>query len=163
MASDEIKDSCARHMAFVHESVGVIAELNRQVERREVYTTPKSFLELIALYKDQLAKNRAYIELLRTRLSEGLVKLHDAQDAVVRQHVVVDLLLQRLAPVGAKRQAAPRRLQEERHGLGIAHHLLEHLHGLGAPGRTAARATAHAAENVGDAAHAAHATGHSTA
>ena len=89
MESDEIKDSCARHMAFVHESVGVIAELNRQVERREVYTTPKSFLELIALYKDQLAKNRAYIELLRTRLSEGLVKLHDAQDAVAEMQVVL--------------------------------------------------------------------------
>ena len=89
MESDEIKDNCARHMAFVHESVGVIADLNRQVERREVYTTPKSFLELIALYKDQLAKNRAYIEMLRERLSGGLVKLHDAQDAVAEMQVVL--------------------------------------------------------------------------
>ena len=89
MESDEIKAQIANHMAFAHESVGTVAEIYRQAERREVYTTPKSFLELIALYKIQLAKNRGDIEQLRGRLKEGLIKLHDAQDQVAEMQVTL--------------------------------------------------------------------------
>ena len=43
---------------------------------------PKSYLELIALYKRQLQKNRDRINLLKVRLSDGLVKLRDAEAQV---------------------------------------------------------------------------------
>ena len=36
-----VRNACADHMAFVHESVGTAAEHYRGMERREVYTTPK--------------------------------------------------------------------------------------------------------------------------
>ena len=50
METDDIRNNVANHMAFVHESVGHSAELYKAQERRNVYTTPKSFLELIDLY-----------------------------------------------------------------------------------------------------------------
>ena len=97
MYTDEIRTSCANHMAFVHESVGTAAEQYRAAERREVYTTPKSYLELIALYKDELDKNRGGLQVLKGRLEEGLVKLRDAQaqvadlqERIAEETIVVD-------------------------------------------------------------------------
>ncbi|KAL3909006.1 MAG: hypothetical protein SGPRY_009580, partial [Prymnesium sp.] len=79
METPEIREACANHMAFVHESVGAAADTYRATDRREVYTTPKSYLELIDLYKQELEKNREALILMKQRLSDGLVKLHDAQ------------------------------------------------------------------------------------
>ena len=42
-----------------------ISEAYESQERRFNYTTPKSFLELIALYKKMLAEFRAKIEVVR--------------------------------------------------------------------------------------------------
>uniref|UniRef100_A0A7S2NI24 Dynein heavy chain n=1 Tax=Haptolina brevifila TaxID=156173 RepID=A0A7S2NI24_9EUKA len=87
MEKPEIRDFCAGHMSFVHESVGVAAEQYRARERREVYTTPKSYLELIALYKDELAANRQVLQVLKTALVEGLLKLNDASQQVADMQV----------------------------------------------------------------------------
>ena len=89
LETDEISAACANHMAFVHESVGIAAEQYRAQERREVYTTPKSYLELIALYKDELAKNKGGLQVLKVRLEEGLVKLRDAQGQVADLQVKI--------------------------------------------------------------------------
>ena len=56
---DELKENMAAHMAFVHTQVSSQSELYFETERRRNYVTPKSFLELIALYKQMLAKNVA--------------------------------------------------------------------------------------------------------
>ena len=82
LESEDIRNACANHMAFVHESVGTAAEQYRASDRREVYTTPKSYLELIALYKDELAKNKGGLQVLKAQLEEGLIKLRDAQAQV---------------------------------------------------------------------------------
>jgi dynein heavy chain len=87
MESDELRKQCADHMAFVHTSVGTSAEQYRKTDRREVYTTPKSYLELIDLYKVQLAKNRNEIDVLKTRLSDGLIKLRDAESQVADMQI----------------------------------------------------------------------------
>jgi dynein heavy chain len=87
MESSEVRDACAQHMSFVHTMVGGAAERYRTMERREVYTTPKSYLELIELYKSMLQTNRDAIDVLRVRLTEGLVKLKDAQEAVAEMQV----------------------------------------------------------------------------
>ena len=78
METPEIRDACANHMAFVHESVGVAAETYRAQERREVYTTPKSYLELIALYKDELAINRGQLEVGATAHDVGHLGINNA-------------------------------------------------------------------------------------
>ena len=60
-----IRNACADHMAYVHESVGHAAESYRGLERREVYTTPKSYLELILLYKKLLREKEEHVDAMR--------------------------------------------------------------------------------------------------
>jgi dynein heavy chain, axonemal len=54
----------------------------KQVERRFNYTTPKTFLELIKLYKNVLSKKRAKTMESIERLETGLTKLHKTQKDV---------------------------------------------------------------------------------
>jgi dynein heavy chain len=55
LPTDEIRDSIALHMAYVHLSIGEANVEFRKSERRHNYTTPTSFLELINFYKLLLA------------------------------------------------------------------------------------------------------------
>ena len=66
-----------------HESVRVLAEKFRSGERREVYVTPTSYLELIQVFQTLLAKKRKEIDLVRRRYENGLFQLKTAGDAVV--------------------------------------------------------------------------------
>jgi dynein heavy chain len=54
----------------------------KQVERRFNYTTPKTFLELIKLYKNVLSKKREKTMESIERLETGLTKLHKTQKDV---------------------------------------------------------------------------------
>lgn len=47
---EELKNKIAEHMAFVHMSIGEANNLFRIQQRRNNYTTPTSFLELIKFY-----------------------------------------------------------------------------------------------------------------
>ena len=89
MASDELKENVAHHMAYVHQSVeeGTVAYLAQ--ERRNVYTTPKSYLELIILYKQLLEKNTNEIDQQKKRLESGLVKLRAASVQVADMQVAL--------------------------------------------------------------------------
>jgi dynein heavy chain len=53
-----------------------------RTERRFNYTTPKSFLELIALYKSMLANRRKQTDTAITRLSNGVLKLESTAKSV---------------------------------------------------------------------------------
>ena len=55
-------DSIAEHMAFCHECVTERSLSFLAEEKRYCYTTPKSFLELISLYKDLLHKKRIALD-----------------------------------------------------------------------------------------------------
>lgn len=50
--------------------------------KRYIYTTPKSFLELINLYTSMLQKKRAALELNKERYETGLVKLQQTAEVV---------------------------------------------------------------------------------
>ncbi len=50
-----------------------------EVERRHNYTTPKTFLELIKLYKSVLARKRRETQEAIDRLENGLSKLQRTQ------------------------------------------------------------------------------------
>ncbi len=50
--------------------------------RRYAYTTPKSYLELISLYKSLLAKQRAELAENKTRLENGVEKIAQASRQV---------------------------------------------------------------------------------
>jgi hypothetical protein len=53
-----------------------------EVERRYNYTTPKTFLELIKLYKSVLARKRKESQEAIDRLENGLSKLYKTQGEV---------------------------------------------------------------------------------
>jgi len=54
----------------------------KQMENREVYTTPKSYLELLALYKLLLADTRGKNDVAQARLLNGIQKLNECASIV---------------------------------------------------------------------------------
>jgi len=59
--------------------------------KRYIYTTPKSFLELINLYTSMLAKKRNVLEQSKERYENGLIKLVATaeQVAVIEEEVKI--------------------------------------------------------------------------
>jgi dynein heavy chain len=82
LQSDEIKNLVVEFMPISFSQVGEAAKRYLQQEKRYCYTTPKTFLELIKLYKNILASNRQKIEANIDRLQNGLDKLEQTQGDV---------------------------------------------------------------------------------
>eukprot|EP01062_Namystynia_karyoxenos_P037540 TRINITY_DN2731_c5_g1_i1.p1 TRINITY_DN2731_c5_g1~~TRINITY_DN2731_c5_g1_i1.p1 ORF type:complete len:1924 (+),score=685.27 TRINITY_DN2731_c5_g1_i1:409-5772(+) len=72
----------AEHVGEAHGIVSRAAEDYRLAERRYCYTTPKSFLELVATYKQMLADQRVGIEARRRVLADGIQKIRHAGEEV---------------------------------------------------------------------------------
>lgn len=71
----DLTDSVAVFMAYVLESVNEISKTYLANEKRFNYTTPKSYLELIALYSKLLTeKTDDHIKKIQ-RLENGLIRL----------------------------------------------------------------------------------------
>ena len=62
MQSEEVRNSIVKFMPFSFKTVNEISSLIFEAERRYVYTTPKSFLELIKLFKVMLQKKTDELE-----------------------------------------------------------------------------------------------------
>ena len=71
----EIQTSRAVFMAGVHKSVNETSTAYLQNDKRYNYTTPKSYLEQIALYKRLLSSEYVELQAKTARLENGLVKL----------------------------------------------------------------------------------------
>jgi len=82
LGSDEVRDAVVRFMPFSFQSVNEASSHYLEEERRYNYTTPKSFLELISLYKTMLAKKRDSLTSSIDRLQTGLVKLQNTAKEV---------------------------------------------------------------------------------
>ena len=82
MPSDEVRQAIVRFMPFSFNIVGKFSKEVKEVERRFVYTTPKSFLELVKLFKSMLDKKITYLEEERTKFEIGVGKLKDTEEAV---------------------------------------------------------------------------------
>lgn len=72
---EDYRDSVTRFMAYVHTSVNTTSKAYLQIERRYNYTTPKSFLEQIALYMKLLNRKHDELSSKIKRLENGLEKL----------------------------------------------------------------------------------------
>uniref|UniRef100_UPI0037E727D7 dynein axonemal heavy chain 11 n=1 Tax=Semicossyphus pulcher TaxID=241346 RepID=UPI0037E727D7 len=70
-----VQESISLFMAYVHTSVNQASEKYRRNEKRYNYTTPKSFLQQITLYRNLLEKSRAQLQHKMNRLDSGLQKL----------------------------------------------------------------------------------------
>uniref|UniRef100_H2Y999 AAA+ ATPase domain-containing protein n=1 Tax=Ciona savignyi TaxID=51511 RepID=H2Y999_CIOSA len=76
------EDSIAKFMAFAHESVNIVSQQYKNNERRFNYTTPKSFLEQIDLYKHLVKHTTTELNSKMDRLENGLLKLQNTADQV---------------------------------------------------------------------------------
>ena len=101
-------------MPFSFLQVNRISELYEAQDRRFNYTTPKSFLELIALYKSMLFKGREKIEQNIKKLSDGVVKLESTAAGVSE---LEEFIKEKAVEVEAKKaevEAMIPKLQEEK-------------------------------------------------
>jgi len=78
-------------MPVSFENVNKLSGKLYEMERRYVYTTPKSFLELIKLFKSMLQQKRDNLLKNRERYDSGLIKLRETaeQVAVIEEEVKV--------------------------------------------------------------------------
>lgn len=87
LPSDEVRQSLAEMCMVIHTSVeeeadGFFAQL-----RRKIYTTPKSYLDLISLYLNTLDIKRGEYNLNKNRLATGLKKLNDTNKSIAELRV----------------------------------------------------------------------------
>ena len=75
LGTEEVAKAVMEFMPFSFNLVGKVSEKFKDSERRYNYTTPKTFLELIKLYKNLLASKREVTEGQIDRLENGLEKL----------------------------------------------------------------------------------------
>lgn len=84
MASDEIRAGIEKFLPY---SFGIVGKYSDQIlltERRSVYTTPKSFLELIKLFKVMLAKKEGELVDNKDKYETGVVKLTETGEVVAK-------------------------------------------------------------------------------
>merc|ERR1711871_1895243 len=82
LGTDIVRKGIVNFMPFSFDVVNQVSKVFKRVEQRIVYTTPKSFLELLSLYQTLLNKKREESSSAIDRLSNGLQKLNDTADTV---------------------------------------------------------------------------------
>uniref|UniRef100_A0A665X2B6 Dynein, axonemal, heavy chain 9 n=1 Tax=Echeneis naucrates TaxID=173247 RepID=A0A665X2B6_ECHNA len=78
----KVKESVSKFMAYVHMSVNQMSKEYLANERRYNYTTPKSFLEQIKLYRSLLGQKSKDLTTKMERLENGLQKLNSTSAQV---------------------------------------------------------------------------------
>ncbi|XP_076749810.1 dynein beta chain, ciliary-like [Xylocopa sonorina] len=86
---DQYKQSASLFMSYAHTSVNDISSLYLQNERRYNYTTPKTFLEQIALYSKLLVERTYDVKAMIERLKNGLEQLESCAGQVSELRVVL--------------------------------------------------------------------------
>ena len=84
LGNQGIRTAIESFLPFSFTEVNKMAVKFKQVERRHVYTTPKSFLELLKLYGVLLSKKRLDADNAIDRLANGLQKLRETASAVTQ-------------------------------------------------------------------------------
>eukprot|EP00891_Asterochloris_glomerata_P001316 jgi/Astpho2/1316/Aster-06188 len=82
LGSDSIRNAVVEFMPYSFAAVNAQSKRFLETEKRYNYTTPKTFLELIKLYKSVLARKREQVQNSIDRLDTGLGKLQKTQKDV---------------------------------------------------------------------------------
>ena len=82
---------------IIHTSVEDVSDQFYNELRRRVYTTPKSYLDLISLYLNTLDKKRNEINANRNRLGNGLTTLKNTNTSIANLKVTITAMLPKLA------------------------------------------------------------------
>jgi dynein heavy chain len=77
MPSEEVRRQISEMCMIIHTSVEEISVKFWDELRRKVYTTPKSYLDLIKLYLNTLKQKRFEDNANKDRLALGLKKLNE--------------------------------------------------------------------------------------
>jgi len=82
LPSEEVRTAVVRMCGFVHRSIEETSALFFQQLRRRVYTTPKSYLDLINLYMNMLTGLQDVVEIKSERMKVGVRKLEETNNIV---------------------------------------------------------------------------------
>ena len=97
LPSEEVRNNLAEMCMIIHTSVEEVADKFYNELRRRVYTTPKSYLDLIGLYLNTLGKKRTEINANRNRLANGLTTLKKTNASIADLRVTITAMLPELA------------------------------------------------------------------
>jgi dynein heavy chain len=103
LGSDAERDVIERFLPFSFEAVNKAAIDFQLQEKRHVYTTPKSYLELIKLYSSLLEEKRSDSASAIERLDNGLTKLRQTSESVAKLEEDLKVMLEDAA---AKKEKA---------------------------------------------------------
>jgi len=82
LGTDEIRDAVTAFMPYSFAAVNQAGKKCFDQEKRYVYTTPKSFLELIMLFSNMLNKRKATLDAQKEMYETGLIKLEETEMVV---------------------------------------------------------------------------------
>ncbi len=80
--SPEVRESITKFMPYSFKTVNEFSAKIFEAERRYVYTTPKSFLELIKLFKFMHEKKKSELEQSKQKYEIGVIKLEETAEVV---------------------------------------------------------------------------------
>jgi dynein heavy chain len=84
MSSDEIRAGIEKFMPYSFKVVDKFSDMILEQERRTVYTTPKSFLELIKLFKVMQQKKEGDLIATKEKYETGVIKLQETGEVVAK-------------------------------------------------------------------------------
>jgi dynein heavy chain len=93
LGNAEVRNVVTRFLPFSFEAVNKTTLAFKVKERRLVYTTPKSYLELIKLYRKLLDDKRKHATAAIDRLENGLFKLKETSESVAKLEVTLKVML----------------------------------------------------------------------
>ena len=92
LPSEEIRSNIAEMCTIIHLSSTEMGTKFDQELKRKVYTTPKSFLDLLNLYQNSLGEKREELTINQQRLANGLKTLEQTNKTVAElQITLIDL------------------------------------------------------------------------
>ena len=97
LPSDEIRQNLSKMCQVIHTSVEIESDNFFNELRRRVYTTPKSYLDLISLYLNTLEVKRKQINSNRSRLANGLTTLKNTNKSIAELKATITKMLPELA------------------------------------------------------------------
>ena len=89
-ANEEVKSGLAEMCMKIHISVEEAADRFYESLRRRIYTTPKSYLDLISLYLKKLEEQRNDFHQNKNRLAIGLKKLNDTNSNIAELKIKIE-------------------------------------------------------------------------
>ena len=114
LTHEENRKGLAEMCMIIHTTVEDMSEEFFKTLRRHVYTTPKSYLDLISLYLSSLELKRTEFNTKKTRLSTGIKKLKDTNTSIAELREKIKDLQPKLLKKNEDLKVSLKRATEDR-------------------------------------------------